>query len=82
MFNKIDRDIEEQKSHNAKNRVARVTKKFGLARMEGRLDMLRSNLARLKSAVLLMLNVIIYAGQIRCYVFFRNLLEIGKAMTG
>lgn len=70
VFNKIDRAVEEQKSHNAKNRVARVTKKFGLALMEGHLDMLRSNLERLKSTVLLMLNVIIYAGQIRWYVLF------------
>ncbi|EYE96774.1 uncharacterized protein EURHEDRAFT_384996 [Aspergillus ruber CBS 135680] len=66
VFDKIDHAVEEQRRDNTKNRVARVTRKFGLALMEGDLDAMRTNLERLKSTVLLMLNVIIYAGQIRC----------------
>lgn len=68
VFGKIDHAVEEQKRDNTKNRVARVTRKFGLALMERDLDVMRTNLERLKSTVLLMLNVIIYAGQIRWYV--------------
>ncbi|ODM20260.1 hypothetical protein SI65_03313 [Aspergillus cristatus] len=65
VFDKIDHAVEEQKRDNTKNRVARVTRKFGLALMERDLDVMRTNLERLKSTMLLMLNVIIYAGQIR-----------------
>lgn len=68
VFDKIDHAVEEQKRDNTKNRVARVTRKFGLALMERDLDVMRTNLERLKSTVLLMLNVIIYAGQIRWYI--------------
>lgn len=68
VFDKIDHAVEEQRRDNTKNRVARVTRKFGLALMERDLDAMRTNLERLKSTVLLMLNVIIYAGQIRWYV--------------
>ncbi|KAI9925500.1 hypothetical protein ASPWEDRAFT_41601 [Aspergillus wentii DTO 134E9] len=65
VFDKIDHTVQDQKDGKSKNPVVRATRKFGLALMERELDMLRGNLERLKSTVLLMLNVIIYAGQIR-----------------
>ncbi|KAJ5690634.1 hypothetical protein N7462_005026 [Penicillium macrosclerotiorum] len=48
-----------------KSRFQQVTGKFRLVVLEPSLDRLRTKLERLKSTMLLLLNVILYAGQIR-----------------
>lgn len=58
-------DIGEQ---NGKSRFQQVTGKFRLVLIEPSLDHLKANLERLKSTMLLLLNVILYSGQIRRYV--------------
>jgi hypothetical protein len=50
------------------SRFQQVTGKFRLVLVEPSLDRLKTNLERLKSTMLLLLNVIMYAGQIRRYV--------------
>lgn len=53
----------------AKNGVfRRIGKGVKFSLVEPQVELLRSNLERLKSTLLLMLNVIIYAGQLRRYV--------------
>ena len=52
---------------NGKSRFQQVTGKFRLVLLEPSLDQLKVNLERLKSTMLLLLNVIMYAGQIRRY---------------
>lgn len=53
---------------SGKNRFQQVTGKFRIVMLEPSLDQLKINLERLKSTMLLLLNVIMYAGQIRRYV--------------
>lgn len=53
-----------------KSRFQQVTGKFRIVMLEPSLDQLKMNLERLKSTMLLLLNVIMYAGQIRRYVCF------------
>lgn len=60
--------VVENNDQLGKNRFQQVTGKFRLVLLEPSLDQLKSNLERLKSTMLLLLNVIMYAGQIRRYV--------------
>jgi hypothetical protein len=50
---------------SGKSRLQHITEKFRLVMLEPSLDPLKSNLERLKSTMLLLLNVIMYAGLIR-----------------
>lgn len=50
---------------SAKGLFQRAAKRVGFVVMEPQLDALRGNLESLKSTMLLMLNVIMYAGQLR-----------------
>lgn len=51
--------------HSRKTRLQQVTGKFRLVLLEPNLDPLKTNLERLKSTMLLLLNVIMFAGQVR-----------------
>jgi hypothetical protein len=51
--------------HFGKTRLQQVTGKFRLVLLEPSLDPLKTNLERLKSTMLLLLNVIMFTGQIR-----------------
>lgn len=69
------RDILEQikrvishTDRSGKTRFPQFTGKFQMALLEPSLDPLKNRLERLKSTMLLLLNVIMYAGQIRRYV--------------
>lgn len=53
-----------------KNSYWKWTKPFKYPLLEQKVEILRSNLERLKSILLLMLNVIIYARQLKAYVLF------------
>lgn len=65
IFDKISEAIESTEQHSAKGRLQRVATKVGYLFIEGDLELLRSNLDKLKSTMLLLLNVIMYAGQLR-----------------
>ncbi|KAE8144572.1 hypothetical protein BDV25DRAFT_166527 [Aspergillus avenaceus] len=67
VFQQIENTIEgpESERDTMKGRLQRATERFRVALMERDLDVLRSNLERLKSTMLLMLNVIMYAGQLQ-----------------
>jgi predicted transcriptional regulator len=52
----------------SQSRIDKVTRKFKFLMNESHLDTVAGNLERLKSTMLLMLNVVIYAGQIRRYL--------------
>lgn len=58
---------------SGKSRFQHVTGKFRIVLLEPSLDQLRVNLERLKSTMLLLLNVIMYAAQIRGYVYLSSL---------
>ncbi|KAJ5175162.1 uncharacterized protein N7482_001039 [Penicillium canariense] len=64
-FETIDSAMEKQRQEGARNPVLRGARKITVAFMGPNLDLLRSNLERLKSTMLLMLHVIMYAGQLR-----------------
>lgn len=66
VFQDLDRTIEQHYSDTSSiSRIERATKKIWFLMNEPHLDAMAGNLERLKSTMLLMLNVIIYAGQIR-----------------
>ncbi|KAJ5546502.1 hypothetical protein N7494_004087 [Penicillium frequentans] len=66
VFQDLDHTIEQHYSDSSsKTRIERATKKIWFLMNEPHLDAMAGNLERLKSTMLLMLNVIIYAGQIR-----------------
>ncbi|KAJ6157723.1 hypothetical protein N7470_005315 [Penicillium chermesinum] len=65
VFEGIDSAMEKQSQENARNAFLRRARKIGVAFMGPNLDLLKSNLERLKSTILLMLHVIMYARQLR-----------------
>lgn len=65
VFMQIDGAIDASDRSMAHSRLHRTARKFGIALLERDIDVLRGNLERLKSTMLLMLNVIMYAGQLR-----------------
>ncbi|KAJ6184127.1 hypothetical protein N7519_005428 [Penicillium mononematosum] len=65
VFEEIDSAIEKHTQDNEKNRLLRHARKITIALLGPDLDVLKSNLERLKSTTLLMLHVIMYAGQLR-----------------
>lgn len=66
VFQDLDNILERHYSDSSsKTRIERATKKIWFLMNEPHLDAMAGNLERLKSTMLLMLNVIIYAGQIR-----------------
>lgn len=68
VFKRIDEAIEKENSVAGKNRFQRGARKLTIAFLGSDLELLKSNLERLKSTMLLMLNVIMYAGQLRRYL--------------
>lgn len=72
VFEGIDKAMEEEKQESAKNAFLRRARKLTVAFMGPNLDVLKSNLERLKSTMMLMLHVIMYAGQIRQLVYPRD----------
>ncbi|GAD97034.1 hypothetical protein NFIA_049990 [Paecilomyces variotii No. 5] len=64
--NTIEAQVQEQDP--SRNRFSRAFRKVGIALIERDLDMLKGNLDRLRSTMLLLLNVIMYAGQVRSKV--------------
>ncbi|KAJ5250128.1 hypothetical protein N7489_000538 [Penicillium chrysogenum] len=65
VFEEIDTAIEKHSQDNEKNRLMRHARKITIALLGPDLNVLKSNLERLKSTTLLMLHVIMYAGQLR-----------------
>ncbi|CAI7643613.1 unnamed protein product [Penicillium pancosmium] len=66
VFNDLESEIEQQHPDpSSKSRMERATRKIWFLMNEPRLDAVAGNLERLKSTMLLMLNVVIYAGQLR-----------------
>ncbi|OQE32982.1 hypothetical protein PENFLA_c001G06763 [Penicillium flavigenum] len=65
VFEEFDTAIEKHSQDNEKNRLTRHARKITIALLGPDLDVLKSNLERLKSTALLMLHVIMYAGQLR-----------------
>jgi hypothetical protein len=57
--------IAKYNKENEKSRLMRQTRKITIALLGPNLDVLKSNLERLKSTTLSMLHVIMYAGQLR-----------------
>lgn len=67
MFIWIDEAIEKRNARSGKGRFQLRAQKLTIAFLGSDIDLLRSNLERLKSTMLLMLNAIMYAGQLRRY---------------
>ncbi|KAL1876106.1 hypothetical protein Plec18167_005367 [Paecilomyces lecythidis] len=65
VFTQIRDTIEAQEQDSSRNRFYRAFRKVGIALIERDLNTLRGNLDRLRSTMLLLLNVIMYAGQVR-----------------
>ncbi|KAF7113938.1 hypothetical protein CNMCM5793_006121 [Aspergillus hiratsukae] len=65
VFRRISAAVDESRSDVTKNAIQRAARRLGFVLMERELDVLRGNLERLKSTMLLLLNVIMYAGQVR-----------------
>ncbi|KAJ5371918.1 hypothetical protein N7517_003924 [Penicillium concentricum] len=65
IFEKIDGEIEKRDQEKATNPLLRAAQKITLGFHGPDLDLLKCNLERLKSTMLLMLNVLMYAGQVR-----------------
>ncbi|RHZ73315.1 hypothetical protein CDV55_105621 [Aspergillus turcosus] len=65
VFRRISGAIDESRGDVTKNAIQRAARRLGFVLMEKELDVLRGNLERLKSTMLLLLNVIMYAGQVR-----------------
>jgi hypothetical protein len=66
VFQQIEIIAEKETSKIGSNRLSQ---KLSVAMMRPDLEMFQTHLERLKSTMLLMLNVIMYAGQIRRFVF-------------
>lgn len=62
----------------SQSRIDKVARKFKFLLNESHLDTVAGNLERLKSTMLLMLNVVIYAGQIRRYNLLPDLFCPGQ----
>lgn len=69
VFKDLESEIEQQHPDpsSSKSRLEKATRKIWFLMNEPRLDAVAGNLERLKSTMLLMLNVVIYAGQLRRY---------------
>lgn len=65
VFKQIENAIDSPDGDPLKDSIHRAAKRARFVLMEPQLDVLKSNLERLKSTMLLMLHVIMYAGQIR-----------------
>ncbi|GIK06348.1 hypothetical protein Aspvir_001996 [Aspergillus viridinutans] len=65
VFRRISAAVDESRADATKNAIQRAARRFGFVLMERELDVLKGNLERLKSTMLLLLNVIMYAGQLR-----------------
>ncbi|PKX95957.1 uncharacterized protein P174DRAFT_405109 [Aspergillus novofumigatus IBT 16806] len=65
VFRRISAAVDESRADVTKNAIQRAARRLGFVLMERELDLLRGNLERLKSTMLLLLNVIMYAGQLR-----------------
>lgn len=70
VFKQIESAIEEYDQGAESNIFRRRTRKITAAFFGPDIEVLKSNLERLKSTILLMLHVIMYAGQLRKYVCF------------
>lgn len=75
VFEEIGDAIDCPDGNSTKHKVSRVVTKIGFVLREPQLDVLKSNLERLKSTMLLMLNVIMYAGQIQRCVLYHGYLN-------
>ncbi|CAG7938747.1 unnamed protein product [Penicillium nalgiovense] len=65
VFQQIENAIEKHNQDGEKNCFTRGARKVTVALLGPNLDVLKSNLERLKSTTLLMLHVIMYAGELR-----------------
>ncbi|KAK2768674.1 hypothetical protein FQN54_000530 [Arachnomyces sp. PD_36] len=76
VFEKIGDTLRQSSEGNSgKDRFQVITKRLKFMMVEKDLDFLRSNLDRLKSTMLLLLNVIMYAGQVRSRAESRTLTD-------
>jgi hypothetical protein len=64
MFRRISIVVNKLKGDVKKNIIQRAVRRLGYILIERELDILRGNLERLKLIILLLLNMIIYAGQV------------------
>ncbi|KAJ5335491.1 hypothetical protein N7452_007894 [Penicillium brevicompactum] len=69
------RDMTKYNDSSDKTRLQQITERFRQVLLEPSLDPLKANLKRLKSTMLLLLNVIMYAGQIKCNAVPKMLQE-------
>lgn len=67
VFEKIDSEIDKRDQEKGTNGLLRGAQKITLTFQGPDLDLEKSNLERLKYTMLLMLNVLVYAGQLRKY---------------
>ncbi|KAJ5788443.1 hypothetical protein N7457_003433 [Penicillium paradoxum] len=65
VFEEIESAIDKHSQENEQSRLMRQARKITIALLGSNLDVLKGNLERLKSTTLLMLHVIMYAGQLR-----------------
>lgn len=72
------RGMTKYNDSSEKTRLQQITERFRQVLLEPSLDPLKANLKRLKSTMLLLLNVIMYAGQIRRWVA----LHVSRDMSG
>ncbi|PLB48521.1 hypothetical protein P170DRAFT_212694 [Aspergillus steynii IBT 23096] len=75
IFKKIDSALDRFKDGLARSSLQRAAAKVGFVFMENDINILRSDLERLKTTMLLLLNVIMYAGQIRSRAESKTLKE-------
>lgn len=70
VFQKIEGALEKYEQETEPNPIRRGARKISAAFAKPDLDVLKSNLERLKTTTLLMLHVIMYAGDLRKYAVF------------
>lgn len=75
VFQNIEDAIDKQNPGPGASRIQRGIRQVTIAFFGPDLDILKGNLERLKSTMLLMLNVIMYAAQLRRYVEFPNFAQ-------
>jgi len=80
-FQRIDDAVRESSALLGMNRLERAFRRFAFVLKESELDALHGNLESLKSTMLLMLNVLIYAGQIRRWVLSIESMAKDQAMA-
>lgn len=68
IFKKIDGALDRFKHGLARSSLQRAAAKVGFVFMENDIHALRSDLERLKTTMLLLLNVVMYSGQIRRFI--------------